>query len=80
GRSHAASALVPGSASTTLRTVGVAENSTRDQAYDGRIRCRRGTYRFENSAAGDAITMLEVGTQCFVVDDMTVAKTNGGST
>ena len=33
-----------------------------------------------NSAAGDAITRAEIGDVCYIVDDETVAKTNGTST
>lgn len=41
-----------------------------------RIKVRRGVFRFANSAAGDLITLTEVGKDCYVVDDQTVAKTN----
>jgi len=77
---NASSLLVPGSASTTLRCVGVAQNSTADQAYGGRVRARRGTFQFKNSAAGDAIAAADIGASCFIVDDETVAKTHGGNT
>lgn len=40
----------------------------------------RGIYRFANSAAADAITNAEIGTVCYAVDDLTVAKTDGTST
>lgn len=39
-----------------------------------------GVYRYANSAAGDLISEAEVGTVCYVVDDQTVAKTNGTNT
>ena len=35
---------------------------------------------YVNSAAGDAIAQLDVGNDCFLVDDQTLAKTNGGGT
>lgn len=43
------------------------------------------TYRgvfgpFANSAAGDQITLAEVGADCYIVDDSTVAKTDGSGT
>lgn len=41
---------------------------------------RPGIYKFANSAAADAITVAEIGDVAFVVDDQTVAKTNGGGT
>ena len=36
--------------------------------------------RFANSAAADAITLADVGADCYMVDDQTVAKTHGGNT
>lgn len=41
---------------------------------------KRGVFKFGNSGGGDAITQTEVGADCYVVDDQTVAKTNGGNT
>lgn len=35
---------------------------------------------FANSAAGDLIALTDVGTDCYIVDDSTVAKTSGGAT
>ncbi len=40
----------------------------------------QGTYRYGNSAAADAITAAEIGNLCYIVDDQTVAKTDGGGT
>lgn len=45
-----------------------------------RIEVQPGHYYFANSAAGDLIALADVGTDCFIVDDQTVAKTNGGAT
>ncbi|MHB1053482.1 MAG: hypothetical protein ACYCZT_10495 [Thiobacillus sp.] len=39
-----------------------------------------GVYRYGNSAAGDAITKAEIGDTCYLVDDQTVAKTDGAGT
>lgn len=39
-----------------------------------------GVFRFANSSAGDLIAQADVGSDCFIVDDQTVAKTNGSST
>jgi hypothetical protein len=39
-----------------------------------------GWFRFANSAAGDLITIADLGTDCYVVDNQTVAKTSGGAT
>ena len=41
---------------------------------------KRGCWKFANSTAGDAITDADYGTTCYVVDNQTVAKTNGSST
>lgn len=43
-------------------------------------RYRPGTFRFANSAAGDLIATADIGAACYIVDDQTVAKTNGTST
>lgn len=39
-----------------------------------------GVFRLGNSSAADAITRADIGKDCFIVDDQTVAKTNGGNT
>lgn len=41
---------------------------------------REGEFKFANSAAGDAITIAEIGGNCYIVDDQTVAKTDGTGT
>ncbi len=43
-------------------------------------RYRPGVFRFANSAAGDLIAVADIGAACYIVDDQTVAKTNGTST
>lgn len=72
-----------GAAATTLRGVGVAiEGADNTSGADAaiRVRVRRGVWQFANSAAGDLITLADVGNDCFIVDDQTVAKTNGTNT
>lgn len=39
-----------------------------------------GIFRFENSAETDAITKAEIGDDCYLVDDQTVAKTSATNT
>ncbi|MDE4175795.1 hypothetical protein PXK01_16655 [Phaeobacter sp. PT47_59] len=39
-----------------------------------------GTFRFANSAGADEVTMADIGQMAFVVDDQTVAKTDGTGT
>lgn len=80
---NAANQLVRGATATGLRCVGVAQTSTLDQGYQagGRIKVRRGVFRFRNSAAGEAITAADIGNQCFIADDDQVQRTNpGGNT
>jgi hypothetical protein len=80
---NASGFAVRGAASTTLRAVGAAiEPADNAAGANGAITCkvRRGLWRFENSAAGDLITLADVGAQCFIVDDSQVARTNGSST
>lgn len=80
---NAAGFAVPGATSTTLKAAGVAErradNST-GAAGDIRVRLRKGAHRFGNSAAADAIALADIGSVCYMVDDQTVAKTNGTNT
>ncbi len=44
------------------------------------VKVKRGTFKFANSSAGDLIAQADVGADCYIVDDQTVAKTNGTST
>ena len=39
-----------------------------------------GIYPFANSASADALTRADINSVCYIVDDQTVAKTNGGGT
>ncbi|MGB3165633.1 MAG: hypothetical protein WBA68_02540 [Alteraurantiacibacter sp.] len=60
-------------------TVGRADetaDNTDGQDGDNSVKTRRGVFRFANSAAADAIDLSDVGKDCFVVDDQTVAKTD----
>lgn len=41
---------------------------------------KEGVFRFANSSAGDLIATADIGAVCYIVDDQTVAKTNGTST
>lgn len=80
---NASGRATKGAVSTTLRAVGMADaqadNST-GAAGDIRVKVRRGCYRFANSTAGDAITLANVGADAYIVDDQTVALTNGSNT
>lgn len=73
----------PGAVSTTLKAIGVAQrraDNTGGANGDVSVEVRRGPWRFKNSAAGDAITAADIGGTAYIVDDETVAKTNGTNT
>lgn len=80
---NAAGFAVPGSTSTTLRGAGSALHGANNTGgTDGAIRVRldKRPACFANSAAADAITLADIGKDCFIVDDQTVAKTDGAGT
>ena len=73
----------PGAVATTLKTVGRASAQVDNSlGADGAVTVtvRRGVFRFANSAAADLIAAADIGADCYVVDDQTVAKTNGAAT
>lgn len=72
-----------GAAATTLKQFGRAEETVDNSggaAGAKKINVATGIFVWANSSAGDLITIAEIGTDCFIVDDQTVAKTNGGAT
>lgn len=74
---------VKGSAATGLIADGFARETVdnRDGAAGAqRIDVETGYGYLKNSAAADAITLSDVGSDCYIVDDQTVAKTSGGGT
>lgn len=73
----------PGAVATTLkRPARVAETVDTTGIADGvlSVQFEHGVFRYNNSTAGDLIAIADVGNDCFIVDDETVAKTNGSST
>lgn len=73
----------PGVTSTTLIVVGIADESVDNSGGAAgalSVPVRRGCFRLENSSAGDAIAIAERFDECWLVDNQTVAKTNGGAT
>lgn len=80
---NASGYAVPGSTSTALKARGVAQeqvdNST-GAAGDKRVETTRGCFPFANSASADEITRADIGATAYIVDDQTVAKTNGTNT
>jgi len=70
----------PGTAATGLVCVGRFEeykDNSDGQDGDLTVKVRRGCFRFDNSSNADAITLADVGNDAFIVDDTTVAKTDG---
>lgn len=69
-----------GTATVANVTVGRAE-ATADNTGGANgainVKVRRGVHRYANSTAGDLIARTEIGKTVYVVDDQTVAKTNG---
>lgn len=77
---------IPGKTATGLKSVGVCQAFTDNSAgADGDIKVRlfRGPetlFRMANSSAGDLIALGDIGTDCYMVDDQTVAKTSATAT
>lgn len=73
----------PGATATTLRGVGrvreTVDNSA-GAAGDVTVDIDKGIFAFANSAGADEITRADIGDDCYIVDDQTVAKTDGTAT
>lgn len=73
----------PAATATGRRTLGrahaQADNSDGD-AGDINVDVDRGIFRWANSAGGDEVALADIGSTAYVVDDQTVAKTDGGGT
>ena len=74
-----AGAAKPGFANASVITVGVCIETADQSAGDQKVKVRRGTFQFNNSAGADELTAADIGAECYLVDDETVAKTNGGN-
>lgn len=72
----------PGVTDTGLIAVGVfgkeVDNSAGANGAE-HASVERGVFRFDNSASADAIGLGDIGQLCYIVDDHTVAKTDGSS-
>lgn len=80
---NAAGDLVKGAVATGLVGVGRAEaraDNTGGAAGEIELHYRVGIFSYENAAGADALGKADVGGLCYVLDDQTVAKTNGGGT
>lgn len=70
----------PGTTATGLVYVGRIEESvdnTDGDAGEVNVKVRRGCFRYANSGGADEITLSDVGSYAYIVDDATVAKTDG---
>lgn len=77
-----AGVAAPGRTATTLVALGRAEqtvNNTGGADNAVRVRVRRGVFGFKNKA-DDAIVAADIGKDCYLVDDETVAKTSAANT
>jgi len=73
----------PGATATGLVAIGRFEDTydnSAGAAGDLSARVKRGVFKFANSAAGDLIAQADVGADCYIVDDQTVAKTSATNT
>ncbi len=72
----------PAVTATGLVAVGRCEkyvDNSSGAAGDVDVPYKPGVFRWANSSAADAITKAEIGDDCYIVDDLTVAKTDGSS-
>lgn len=80
---NAAGYLTKGAVATGCVGVGPAEKTVDNTAGAVgalSVEYRMGSFLFANSAAGDLITIADIGKACFIVDDQTDAKTDGTAT
>lgn len=80
---NAAGFAAPGTTALGLYVLGIADDQVDNRQGgngDARIGAVAGTFLVANSSGADEITAAEIGQDCFLVDDQTVAKTNGTGT
>lgn len=73
----------PGATALNLVADGVAESyADNTNGVDGvvSVTVRAGCFPFANSAGADLIAQADIGNAAYIVDDQTVAKTDGGGT
>jgi hypothetical protein len=80
---NAAGNAVPADADATLTVRGVAQfraDNSAGAAGDINVESSRGTWALKNSAGADEIARDDIGANCYVVDDETVALTDAAGT
>nr|WP_298099757.1 hypothetical protein [uncultured Shinella sp.] len=83
GAVNASGQAVPMSTALNLKGAGRVErrvDNTGGAAGAKSVEIYAGIFRFDNSTAGDAITKADIGSDCYGVDDQTVAKTSATNT
>jgi hypothetical protein len=73
----------PGATATGLLGAGRAEaqaDNSSGSAGDLSVEVRKGVFKFENSTGADEITSADIGSDCYIVDDQSVAGTDGTGT
>lgn len=71
---------VPGRAANSLIAIGCAQQViTEPMTGLSTVVVKRGNFQFANAAA-DLVTQANVGTDCYILDDQTVSKTNQAGT
>lgn len=78
---NASGNAVPGGVSTTLTVRGVAQEGVNNTGAAGAqtVKTERGCFPFKNHGA-DPVTRADIGKTVFIIDDETIAKTNGTNT
>jgi len=79
---NASGLAVNGATSAALKAAGVSKARADNGAgADGAINVQvtRGCFRFGNSAAADQITLADIGADCYIVDNQTVARTSNSA-
>ena len=78
---NASGQLIKGAVATGSTGVGVATRSAVSVgAGDTMVDYEEGPFLMANSASADEIVAADIGKVCWIVDDNTVAKTNGTNT
>lgn len=70
----------PATTATGLTAIGVFAahvDNTAGADGDETVEVERGNFHFQNSAGADEITRVHIGKICYLVDDQTVAATDG---
>ncbi|MGE4526821.1 MAG: hypothetical protein AB7D00_00515 [Rhodospirillaceae bacterium] len=80
---NAAGYAAPGSTALGLAALGISPervDNTGGADGDLPVNAVAGIFKVANSADADAITAADIGATCYLVDDQTVAKTDGTGT